>query len=142
MLPTEVNAFERDRLEELASRPNTTVLQPEYASVRDPWPAKRLRCVMEGLMARVLSFGEDVDDFVVRKTCLEENEEVLAFQRQHPRMYWMLTDRALMKEQSSRDAITGMLYVREQVECGAVQEGRDADAMATKTVLAALGKTG
>ena len=136
-MQTEVHAYENERLRKLTEQKNTTVLGVEHDFITDPWPEKRLRDVMEPLVARVLAFGDDVSDFTLRKTCMMD-PEVLAFQRQHPKMYWMLTDRTVMRDERSRKAITGMLYVRKQVESGAVTEGRDADAMATKTVLAAL----
>lgn len=136
-METEVQAFENERLRRLSEKKNTTVLTVQHDFVNDPWTEKRLRDVMEPLVARVLSFDDGVSDFALRKTCMED-PEVLAFQRQHPKMYWMLTDRKIMSDKRSRKAITGMLYVRRQVESGAVSEGNDADAMATKTVLAAL----
>lgn len=137
-LPTEVHAYEQQRLDELSKRPNTTVLTVEHDATHDPWPADRLKTLMEQLVGRVLAFGDDVDDFRVRKTCLDD-PETLAFQRTHPKLYWMLTDRKLMAEERCRTAITGLLHVRSQVDAGKVTNTRDADAMATRTVLAALG---
>lgn len=136
-METEVQAFENERLRRLSEKGNTTVLTVQHDFINDPWSERRLRDVMEPLVARVLSFDGSVSDFTLRKTCMED-PEVLAFQRQHPKMYWMLTDRTIMGDERSRKAITGMLYVRKQVESGAVAEGQEADAMATKTVLAAL----
>ena len=136
-MDTEVKAYETERLKKLSEKKNTTVLTVEHDFINDPWPEPRLRGVMEPLVARVLTFNDSVIDFTLRKTCLDD-AEVLAFQRQHPKMYWMLTDRVVMSDERSRKAITGMLYVRKQVESGAVTEGQEADAMATKTVLAAL----
>ena len=136
-MDAEVKAYETERLRKLSERKNTTVLTVQHDFVTDPWPESRLRGVMEPLLARVLAFDDSVDDFSLRKACLDD-EEVLAFQRQHPKMYYMLTDRKIMRDERSRKAITGMLYVRKQVDAGAVTEGNEADAMATKTVLAAL----
>ena len=73
----------------------------------------------------------------MRKTCLDD-PEVLAFQRRHPKFYWLLTDRALVKTTGLRDVVRGFLAVRERVESGEVVEGRDADALATRAVLTAL----
>jgi hypothetical protein len=137
-LASEVGAYEDEHLRELASRPNTTVLQVGHDRVQDPWPVTRLRPLMETLVARVLAFGDDVDDFRVRKDCLDD-PEVLEFYRAHPKLYYMMTDRKLMGEERCRSAITGLLHVRDKVETGALEEGRDADAMATRSVLAALG---
>lgn len=137
-MDTEVQAFENERLRKLSEKKNTTVLTVQHDFINEPWPEKRLRDVMEPLVARVLSFDDSVSDFTLRKTCMNDDPEVLAFQRQHPKMYWMLTDRKIMSDPRSRKAITGMLYVRRQVEAGTVIEGNEADAMATKTVLAAL----
>lgn len=136
-LPSEAQAYQRAHLEELASRPNTVVYEPVHDRVAEPWKVASLRPLCERLVARVLGFAADTDHFVVAKTCLDD-AEVLEFQRAHPKMYWMMTDRALMAERKYRDAITGLLFVREEVERGAVAEGNDADAMATKAVVAAL----
>ena len=52
----------------------------------------------------------------------------------------MLTDRAQMKQERARDAVKAMLAVREKVEAGQVGDGQEADAMATRVVIAALGQ--
>lgn len=132
-----MGAYEKQRLEELASRPNTTVLTVEHDFVNDPWPVSRLQPLLERLATRVTSFPDDTPDFVVRKTCLEDSD-FLEFQRMHPKLYWMLTDRKLVKEKNFRSAVTGLLHVRRKVERGEVEEGQEADGMATRTVLAAL----
>lgn len=137
-VPTEVGNYTEEHLRELASRPNTTVLQESHDRLRDPWPAARLRLVMERLTARVLAADDAVSDFALRKACLNDDSEILEFQRAHPKFYWMLTDRAIMREKRSREAVTGMLFVRDQIDSGAVAEGRTADAMAMRTVVEAL----
>lgn len=137
---TDVGAYERARLEELARKPRTEVLTVTHDFINEPWAAGRLRAVMESLVERVLAFGPEVDDFRVRKQCLED-AEVLAFQRQHPKLYWMLTDRKMVQEPRVRSALTGLIHVRNKVDCGELQDGQDAEAMATRTVLAALGAT-
>lgn len=141
MLPpdvaSEVGAYQQERLRELSQRPNTSVLQVEYDAVRDPWPVARLRPVMEGLVARVLAFDDATSDFAVRKACLDD-PETLEFQRAHPKLYWSLTDRAQMRQKKARDAVAAMLRVRERVEKGEVTDEHEADALATRTVMAAL----
>jgi len=134
----EVGAYHREHLEELSTRPNTTVLTVEHDEAHEPWKVQRLRPLLESLTQKVLSAPDDEDDFALRKRCLQD-AETLAFQRQHPKTYWLLTDRTVMRDEAKRAAVTGLLFVREQVEAGAVREGRDADAMATRTVMAAMG---
>jgi hypothetical protein len=136
-LESDVAAYQKEKLRELSERPNTTVLDVEYDHHHDPWPVSRLRPILERLTGRVLSTDDDVADFVLRKQCLED-PDVLAFQRDHPKFYWLLTDRRIMREQKHRDAITGMLYIRDEVERGNVPHGQEADAMATRTVIEAL----
>lgn len=137
-LRTDVGAYQDAKLRALAADPTKTVLTVEHDFVNEPWRVERLRPLLESLAARVAAFGDDVDDFKVRKTCLDD-PEVLAFQRQHPKLYWLLTDRKMVRDARFRGAVTGLLHVRSKVENGEVEEGRDADAMATKSVLAALG---
>lgn len=136
-IENDVAAFQRERLRELASRPNTTVLDVEHDHHHDPWPLSRVRPLLERLTGRVLATPENVSDFALRKQCLED-PEVLEFQRNHPKFYWLLTDRSIMREQKHRDAITGMLYIHAEVEKGNVAAGQEADAMATRTVIEAL----
>ena len=136
-LASDVNAYEKKRLEELSERPNTTVLTVEHDFVNEPWPVSRLRPLLERLAKRVTEFPDETDDFVVRKTCLDD-PEVLEFQRMHPKLYWMLTDRKLVKEEKFRNAVNGLLLVRRKVEVGEVESGQEADGMATQTVLASL----
>lgn len=134
---TNVGAYERKRLERLSQQPNTTVFKTEYDATHTAWKSKRLRTVAEGLASRVTAFGEDVSDFQVRKRCLDD-PEVLRFQREHPKLYWMLTDRRMVRDSRFQQALGGMFRVREQVEAGVLTEGRDADAMATSSIVTAL----
>lgn len=132
----QVKAMHDAHLRELADRKNTTVFTVKHDVEHEPWESRRLRGVMESLTARVLAFDDAVDDFTVRKTCIDD-AETLAFQRDHPKFYWMLTDRKVMRDERARNAVTGLLFVHEQVESGVVA-GEEANASATKTVLAAL----
>lgn len=138
MLPSDVGAFERERLEALAEKRNTTVLTVEHDEVRDPWPTARVRPVLERLAARVAAAPDDADNFRLRKACVADDEEARDFQRAHPKLFWMVTDAKMVREARFRNALAGLLRVREQVERGEVPEGRDADALATRTVLGAL----
>lgn len=133
----DARAYHREHLERLASRPNTTVFAPEHEFTHDAWKVARLRPVLEGLAARVAAFDADVSDFAVRKQCLDD-PEVLAFQRQHPKFYWLLTDRKLVRDETFRGVVAGFLQVRERVESGEVPDGHEADALATRGVMAAL----
>lgn len=136
-LDGDVRAYERERLEELSQRPNTTVFTPSHDQQREPWKSSRLRGVMESLAERVTTFEASASDFAVRKACLDD-AEILAFQREHPKFYHLLTDRAMYKDPRFRNAVRSMLGVREQVESGAVAEGQEADARATSAVVQAL----
>ena len=122
-------------LARLTSR-EVAVLRRELARLADPCTS--VRPVLSTIARRVASFGDEVDDFVVRKTCMSEDAEVLAFQRKHPKLYWLVTDRALMRQERYRNALGGLLGVRDRVESGALPEGQEADATATSTVMAAL----
>lgn len=134
-LCTEVGAFEDERLRELASRPNTTVYTPKHDFVHEPWRAERLRPLLERIAARVCTFDESVCDFAVRKACLED-PDVRSFQRQHPKLYWLVTDRKMVTDANFQKILGGFLAVRDRVECGEVAEGHEADALATQAVVA------
>ena len=81
-LPSQVGAYEQERLRALAQKPNTTVLTVEHDHKHAVWPVATLRPLLERLAERVTSFDESVSDFAVRKACLED-PEVLRFKRDH-----------------------------------------------------------
>lgn len=137
-LAKEVGAFEKERLEALAAKPNTTVYTVKHDNVHEPWKMERLRPVLSKLAARLATFEASVDDFTVRKTCLDD-PDILAFQRAHPKLYWLVTDRSLMHEDRFRNALGALLTVRDRVESGQLREGQEADATATSAVMRALG---
>lgn len=135
----EVAAFHKEKLKRLSEQSNTTVYTVSHDTVADAWPVQRVRAVLESIATRLQTEfrGSDVSDFTVRKTCLSD-PEVLAFQRQHPKLYWMVTDREKMKESKYRAVIAALLEVRSRVEKGHIADGEEADAAATRTVIDAL----
>jgi hypothetical protein len=67
-----------------------------------------------------------------------QDEEVLDFQRQHPQLFWLLTDRKMVNDKRFQQALGAMFKVKEKVENGDIQEGHDADALATSSIVSAL----
>lgn len=140
MKQSDVSAFHQQKLQELADKPNTTVFTVNHDQVSTAWQAKRVSNVLESIAGRLQIEFQDNDkfsDFYVRKKCLEDGE-VLQFQRQHPKLYWMVTDREKMKDVKYRAAVSALLEVRRRVESGDVKDGEEADAAATRTVIDAL----
>lgn len=135
-LPTTVGAYEKERLEELSNQPNTTVYSVKHDATHDPWRPKRLKRVIERISTRVREFSSDVDDFTLRKRCLDDGE-ILAFQRDHPKTYYMLTDRSLSKNPKAHAAVVAMLGIHSQLRNGELSE-QEADAAATSAVVNAL----
>ena len=127
----------RARMEGIAARPNTTVLTPSYESTHAPWSAERLRGVVRTLRERVASFPDDAHDFHVRKQCLEDCD-ILAFQRRHPKLYYVLTDRTLSGDARYRRIIDDLVEVRARVERGELADGATASAAATDAVVQSL----
>jgi hypothetical protein len=137
MLPAnDVGAFQRSRLEQLAAQPNTTVYEPTFASVREAWRTDEVRPLLERIATRVTAFPPETADFVVRKTCLDD-PDILRFQRAHPKLYSMVTDRKMVQEPKFRATIAAMLEVRTRVEKGLIPP-EEADAAATKAIITAL----
>lgn len=133
----EAVALQREHLEKLAAEGHR-VMEVTYTKVQEPWSSLRCREAMETLVKRVVSFPPDTPDFCIRKTCLEENPEWLEFQRRHPKLYHMATDRALIVQPKIQMVLNGMLLLRAKVENGEVPEGEAADALATRHVLSTL----
>ena len=136
-LASEVGAFEKERLERLAAKPNTDVYTVKHDHVAEPWKVERVRAVFERIAVRMKASPVDLDDFVFRKQCLEE-EEVLQFQRQHQKLFWLVTDRKKMNNEKYRNAIAALLTLRDNIEAGNLSDGQEADATATSVVMQAL----
>ena len=133
---TNVEAYQKEKLEKLAENPQNTVYEEEY-NVADAWKAKDVSDVLDLITTKMKDVPDDTPDFTFRKSFLED-KQILEFQRRHPKLYYMVTDREKMKEEKYRSAISAMMEVRRRVEAGDVDEGRDADAAATRTVINAL----
>lgn len=127
---------ERQHMEELAKRPNTKVLQVTHDFVAEPWPADRASAAVRRIVQQCLSSTIE-DDFQMRKELLCDGE-IKAFQHQHPRMFWTLTDRKVVREPKNVRAIEAMLNVHRMVEVGMVQKGDYSNAVATQAVMHAL----
>ena len=136
-LPTEFGEFAREQLETLSERPNTTVYEATHDQVAEPWASGRVSSIMESIAARATTYDPSVHPFRMRKALIED-PETLAFQRQHPRIFDMLTDREMLGDPRFRNAIKAMLHVRREVEAGRVAEGQEAEGLASRGVLAAL----
>jgi hypothetical protein len=117
--------------------PRAKVLELSHDSVREPWPSDRLERVFNSIVRRIYEFPADSHDFTVRKSLLAEGE-ILEFQRAHPRLYYVLTDRAMMRETRYRDVLKKMLLLRQGVETGGVAADERADAVATQIVVSSL----
>ena len=137
-MQTDVKVMEQSRLEELSSRPNTTVLEVSHEFKHERWSVVRLRRCVDRIYRRV---SDELDcslsDFAVRKACLDE-EEILEFQRVHPKLYWLVTDRKLMQDARAREAIEAMMSVVTRVEGGGITQDSEADAEATRAIVQAL----
>lgn len=134
-----VRELMNERMRRLADEPNTTVLQTDYDTVREPWKVARLRAIMERITKRATQeFAEDADDIALRKTLMED-AEILEFQRAHPKLFWGITDRAMMKEVKYRNSISAMLDIMEQKERGMFRGEYEADGAATSAIMSALG---
>lgn len=118
--------------------PEAEVLEVTHDFRHEPWKVDRLQAVFECIVYRALEdFPPDASDFAVRKALLDD-EEILRFKKDHPRLYYTLTDRGLMRQEKYRATLRSMLAVRGQVERGQVPGGERADAAATSAIMASL----
>lgn len=138
-MQSSAEAFHQQRLEELSAQPNKTVYTVKHDRVREAWPVARVRPVLERIAEKVHASGKEESEFKMRRRLLDEDEEVRAFQRDHPKLYWLVTDRKVVGEAKFRQAISGLLAMRDRVESGQVSDEKEADAMATRVVMNALG---
>ena len=122
--------------------PEAEVLHVTHDRRHEPWKSPRLHAVFESIVSRVMNdFQPEDSDFHVKKTLISTDNEILHFYRSHPRLFQVLTDRALMKDPKYRGTLKAMLDVRSQVESGAVPNDERADAAATEAVMKALTKS-
>lgn len=127
----------RRHAEKLAeASPSAKVLETSYDSYHEPWGVARLQAVFETIVSKTLA-SDNPDAFAMRKEILHSEDEILRFQRCHPKMYYVLTDKEKMANARYRDTIKAMLVVRSQVESGAIPEGM-ADAAATQAIVSSL----
>ena len=136
-LDSEVRAYQAERLKRLAEQPRTTVYEAEHDH-HEAWPADSVSAVLERIAARATTASsEAVDDFKFRKALLED-PETLRFQRDHPKLFWLASDRVQMREPRYRGAIAALLEVKRRTERGELQGEHEADAAATRVVMDAL----
>lgn len=135
--PAQMAALGRAQLERLAARPNTTVFETKHTDVQPPWPAERIEAALRTLEARARDEAQPTDDLVYRKACVQD-PELDAFERRHPQLFWMATDRKQVQNGQARTIIQGMLALRRQVDDGTLQDGPEADALATRLVMKVL----
>ena len=132
-----MGAYTKQHLEELSKRKNTIVYTAEHDQVFDPWPAERLKRVMEKTVKTMMDLPEDMDDFRARKKCIED-PEILDFYRHHLKTFLLITDRAAMKNEKFRQTITALIELRAKVERGDIRGDNESNAMATKLVMQTL----
>ena len=122
------------------ANPNAKVYRRVEGVVREPWKTDRLMDVFDAIVSQTLKKEDDEPVFNFRKRLLRENMngDVLPFQQDHPKLYFMLTDKKTMSQAKYRDALKGMVLVQREVERGNVAKGKEADSMAGTAVLRAI----
>jgi hypothetical protein len=131
-LPADFGAYHAQHLAHLASRPNTSVLQVEHENVREPWKVERVRAILGRIRDRMRDTTDCADDFALRSSLMQNDPEVVAFQRAHPQLFHAATTRATAEQFTQ--GIDRLLRIRQDVEWGRMSEA-DANAMATAAVL-------
>lgn len=138
MQRSELEALRRGHLQALASRPNTTVLDVTHDHVNTAWTASRVRRVITVVAEHMATCPREMCDFDLRKSCIRLSSETQAFQRQHPQLFWTITDREIMAKPNSKLALEAMLKLRDDVDMGVLTDENEANAMATREVMNAL----
>lgn len=118
--------------------PHAEVMEVTHDFKHDPWKVKDLLVVFEDIVRRIFTdFPESADDFVVRKTLLRD-PKILEFQRSHPRLYYTLTDRSLMRQEKYRTTLARMLGARSEIESGRVPADERGDAVGMQAIVGSL----
>ena len=132
-----MGAYSQAQLEELSKRKNTTVYTVKYDRVFEPWPADKLRRIMEKTAKALFELPADMDDFRARKALIAD-PEILEFYRHHLKTFMLITDRAVMKDERYRQVMTGLVELRARAERGELGDENEANAAATKMVMQTL----
>ena len=117
--------------------PRAEIYEVTHDRVQEPWESRRLERIFNKIVTKVFEFEESTNDFTVRKTLLED-ADILEFQRGHPRLYYVLTDRKLLREEKYKNVLKNMLLLRQRVERESLASDERTDAMATNVIISSL----
>lgn len=124
-------AYEKHVEEMRRTHPNATVLETQYIE-HEPWKVETLTNICEQIARRTRENTEISDLFRYRKSLLKE-KDILAFQRHHPKLFWMLTDKDTVSDPKYQKTLGYFLNILYLKESGKINES-DANATASKVI--------
>jgi len=118
--------------------PRAEVMEVTHEFKHEPWKAYDLTVIFDDIVRRIFSdFHPDQADFVVRKSLLQ-TPSILCFQRDHPRLYYVVTDRSLMANATYRSTLSQMLRVRKEIEAGRLPDDERGEAAGVEAIVSSL----
>ena len=133
--PTTMDAKQQHAERIWEENPNAEIYEVKHDRIQEPWKVDRLQKIFKKIVTRVLEFDESTNDFVIRKTLLQD-ADILEFQRGHPRLYYVLTDRNVITQEKYAKLVNKMLLLRQSMD-GSPPDER-VDAMATNLIVSSL----
>ena len=128
-----VGCFSEQKLKELASQPNTTVMQPTYDTIFEPWPAARVHEVMDQLAAVTIKYNS-VDK--VREEC-SKNQSFVEFSQKYKVMYDKMTTPLFVKDSENIKVLKKLILLKAAVDQNITSQ-EDAQAQASDIALKSL----
>ena len=125
-------------MEEIARRnPNAEVFRASHTHVQKPWKVKTVRKVVNKIHELMTTEYRGLDLFTARKRCCED-ELINDFHKRHLELFFAVSDREKMEDVNYRSTIFNLIELRSKIERGEVEDGLQADAMATSIVMNTL----
>ena len=128
-----VGCFSERKLQELASQPNTTVMQPTYDTIFEPWAASKVHEVMD-IIIKITNASESVEE--VRKVCAK-NSLIVEFSQKYQVMYDKLTTPAFVNDEANIEVLKKLVFLKAAVDQN-ITTKEDAQAQASDMALKSL----
>ena len=115
-----VGTFTKEKLEELASQPNVTVMQPTHDIVFDPWTCERVVNVVDLLIQKTQK-NKDSEKEEIQKIC-KLDDQINEFSQKYQTFFAKLTDPLFVSDKDNIKIIKQMIILKSASDKGMISE--------------------
>lgn len=115
-----VGTFTKEKLEELASQPNVTVMQPTHDVVFDPWTCERVVKVVDLLIQKTKE-NENNEKEEIERIC-KLDDEISEFSEKYQTFFAKLTDPLFISDKDNIKIIKQMIILKSASDKGIISE--------------------